>query len=79
MGRRIQDLVLGCIIFGAPVVAVVGAAVWVMPLLPNLFVRALAGAGFLFVLSALWHVVFTKMPLAAMSVTHRAPSPRNQN
>jgi hypothetical protein len=76
MGRRIQDLALGCIIFGAPVVAVVGAAVWVMPLLPNLVVRVLAGAALLFVLAVLWGVVFTKVPLTGISVTHRAPSPR---
>jgi hypothetical protein len=61
---RFAYLVVGWLVFGLPLVVMVTAAIFIMPLLPDsLPVRAVAGALLLVALSFVWGFIAMKIPL----------------
>jgi hypothetical protein len=69
--RQALDLALGCAIFGAPVLVVVGAAIWVMPRLQGpLLLRVIVGVALFIALAAIWGIIFAKLPISHVPTAH---------
>jgi hypothetical protein len=67
--------ILGILFFGAPVCVVVGAAIWIMPHLPDsLMLRAFAGTALMFSLAAIWGIMWGRVPISYLPTPHQQRS-----